>query len=107
LIDNALAATVKNKGQRIIELSLVRLMCSLRQILHFKVCAFQTNQGFEIFLRNWTYLYFEKALKGELGELQFYFRKMPCINKNVLWSRFFLIRLDCREICWKCPKWIY
>jgi len=31
--------------------------------------------------------------KGKLGELQFYFRKIPlqsCINKNFWWAPFFL-----------------
>jgi len=43
---------------------------------------------------------FEHSLiKGELGELQIYFRKIPCINKNFWWSRFFF----CWEI-WKMDQ---
>jgi len=33
-------------------------------------------------------------LKGELGELQFYFRKIPLYQQIFWWSRFFLIRLQ-------------
>jgi len=40
----------------------------------------------------------DSTLKGKLGELEFYFRKVLCINKNFWWSLFFLIRLGCREI---------
>jgi len=35
-------------------------------------------------------------VKKELGELQIYFRKIPL--QNFWWTRFFLIRLGCREI---------
>jgi len=41
-----------------------------------------------------------KLLIGELEELQIYFRKTPLHQQNFWWSRFFLIRLGCREI-WK------
>jgi len=43
------------------------------------------------------------CFKGELGELEFYFRKMTFSNKNLWWSLFFLIRLGCREI-WKMDQ---
>jgi len=39
------------------------------------------------------------GLKGELGELEFYFRKIPLHQqKNFWWYLFFLIRLGCRKI---------
>jgi len=34
-------------------------------------------------------------IKGELGEFQMYFRKIPRINKIFWWFRFFLICLGC------------
>jgi len=43
------------------------------------------------------------TIKRELGVIQIYFRRYPCINKNFWWSRFFLNCLDCQEI-WKIPK---
>jgi len=39
-----------------------------------------------------------RVLKGELGELEFYFRKIPLHQQNFLVVQFFLIRLGCREI---------
>jgi len=38
------------------------------------------------------------GLKGELGELEFYFKKIPLYQQKFWWFRFFLIRLSCREI---------
>jgi len=40
----------------------------------------------------------KERLKGKLGELQFYFRKIPMYQQKVLVSRFSLICLVYREI---------
>jgi len=45
-----------------------------------------------------TGLLFCSKVKGELGELQIYFRKIPLHQQKFWWFRFFLIRLGCREI---------
>jgi len=38
------------------------------------------------------------AFKGEKEVIQIFLERYPCVNKNLWWSRFFLIRLDCRDI---------
>jgi len=42
-------------------------------------------------------------VKEKQGELEFTLERYPCINKNFWWSRFFLIRFDCRKI-WKMDQ---
>jgi len=47
--------------------------------------------------------FWDTLYKGELGELEFCFRKIPLHQQNFWWTRFFLIRLGCRDI-WKMDQ---
>jgi len=43
-------------------------------------------------------VWYRCTFKAEQGVMQFYFRKIPLINKKFWWFRLFLIRCGCRDI---------
>jgi len=79
------------------------LKCGMKVYLSGANRSLKAVTIWELFTIICMFLFF----KSEQGLSSLTLERYLCTNKKFWWSRFFLIRIGCRDIWKKCSKWNY